>query len=109
MIPSDADLQRYLRIVIYYGAGFATAHGWVTDAWSVTISGIVISLITFAWSIYGMRIRAKLKEMSELAQDPSSPVKGVILTKDEKGTELAAAIPGPVITEGTAQARKLAA
>lgn len=104
------DKERYLRIVLHFSAGFLISHGYTGAGTLVEGSvGVLMELGTLLWSIYGMRITAKLQEMSALGKSASSPVKGVILSSTAEGHALAKAVDGPVVVEGSSQAHQIAA
>lgn len=108
MLTSE-NLQRYVRVSVYYLAGMLTSYGFTVSASNrETIAGFAMAAANLAWTMYGNRINAKLAEISKAAQDPTSPVKGVVMTDTPEGREVAAAIPGPVVTEGSSAATEIA-
>lgn len=107
---TNADIQRYVRIALHVLAGALMAHGMTEAAsWVTASTGLVLEVVTFGWSVYGMRITAKLTEMAELGENKASPVKAVVLVESAEGHALANAIPGPVLVAGTDMAKKIAA
>lgn len=104
------DVQRYVRILIYCAATALTTYGIMTvsPAQLEIALGLGAFVANLVWSVFGMRITAKLKELSELAENPHTPVKGAILLDTPEGRELAAAIPGPVVTANSPEALRLA-
>lgn len=108
MIFTNEDILKHVRIGIYGLGGFLIGKGM--DASLVAlILGVVMLIVNYGWSLLGMRLSTKLKEMAQLAQNPSSPVKGVVLADTKEGAALAVAVPGPVIVEGTQAAKEIAA
>lgn len=108
---TSQDFQRYVRILIYTAATSLATYGIIhyTQAQLEIVLGISAFVANIVWSVYGMQITQKLKDMSELAQDPNVPIKGVILQSNGHGAELAAKVPGPVVVENTVEARRIAA
>lgn len=109
MTVTSEDVQRYVRIAIYLLSGGLTQHGF-TDAGGIVMasSGIVLGMANLAWSIYGMRVNAKIAELSKIAQDPTTPVAGVIMTPTVEGRRVAEATPGPTVVAGSDAAKQLA-
>jgi len=102
------DIQRYVRIVLYYTAGALTSRGIHADGamWEI-VSGIVLGLANLAWSTYGMRVNAKLTEISRLGDNPKSPVRGAVVNNDIEGRKIAKEVPG-VVVAGSLEADKIA-
>lgn len=66
---TSEDVQRYARIAIYWGAGFLAQRGVGIDGSYVDlIAAVAVTGINFAWSVYGMRINAKIAELSKYAE-----------------------------------------
>lgn len=106
---TNQDIQRYVRIGLHFTSGALISYGFTeAGGWVAASSGVVSELLTLGWSIYGMRITAKLQEMAALGQAADSPVKGVILVSNAEGHALAKAVPGPIVVEGSTQARSIA-
>jgi hypothetical protein len=107
---SSEDVQRYVRIAIYWAAGFTAAHGVTVDPsiWNAAVP-VAMFLANFGWSAYGMRINAKLNELAKYAGDPSTPIQAIITTNTPAGVELAKSTPGPVVSAGSQAAVKAAA
>lgn len=106
---TTADVQRYTRVFLHFLAGYLVSHGFNEQASYITMgTGIAVEVVTMAWTIWGMRLQAKLNEMSQLADKSTAPVKGVILTNTQEGHSLAASTPGPVVVEGTIAATAVA-
>lgn len=64
------------------------------------IGGLFLSMVTGNLNI--------VKDAVKLANDPSSPIQGVITTNDKQGKELAAAIDGPIVSAGSSAATEIA-
>ena len=106
---TNEDIQRFVRIGLHFTAGVLISHGFgEAGSWVATSTGVATEAATLGWSIWGMRITAKLQEMAALGQRADSPVKGVILSSTAEGHALAQAVPGPVVVEGSAQAHAIA-
>lgn len=84
---TSEDVQRYARIGIYYASGYLTARG--VDAGVITmLSGVALGLANFGWSLWGMRVNAKLSEIAKLGT-----VREVIV----ESHAMAAEIPSPKV------------
>lgn len=64
-MPSNEDVQKYIRIVIYWFSGFVTGHGFLDSTWAPVIVGGGTAAATFAWTLYGGRLIAKLNEIAK--------------------------------------------
>lgn len=64
------------------------------------IGGLFLAMVTGTSSI--------VKDVVRLANDPSSPVQGVVTTANAEGKALAASIPGPIVSAGTPAAADIA-
>lgn len=99
------DVQRYVRIVGYLIVGSLTQRGIAVDGtWIELALSLVGGSLLVAWSVYGMRINAKIAELGKLAKIEDTPVAAVVTTNTPEGRALAREIPGPVVVAGSAQA-----
>ena len=76
---TNADIQRYVRVALQWLAAYLTTRGMIDPnaSWVQPVMGALVGMATFAWTIYGNRIQAKINEFIELGQDPKA-------TKDTK-------------------------
>lgn len=103
------DIQRYVRIAGYWITGWLTSRGVAVEGtWIELIGGPVGGAVLLAWSIYGMRVNAKIIELKKLAQIPETPVAGLVMTNSPEGRALAQ-LDGPIVTAGSDAARRMAA
>lgn len=115
MSPTSEDIQRYIRISIYGMVGFLSGHG-IDQVFGVqldshfidTVLPIALFFGNVAWSFWGNRINAKLVEIAKYANDPRTPVKGVIVSPTQAGREISKAVEGPVVVQGTVAAKEMA-
>jgi hypothetical protein len=65
---STEDFQRYARIFLHWLSGVICAYGSVKPdaAWLTLASGVALEGLTFAWTLYGNRIQAKINEVANL-------------------------------------------
>lgn len=65
---SNEDFQRYLRIVLQWAAGALVSYGLIQpDAtWLAPAIGMAITAGSFAWTLYGNRIQAKINEVAKI-------------------------------------------
>lgn len=105
---TSADIQRYVRIVIYMIVGALGQRGIQVDGTWVDIALFAAGgAANFVWSVYGMRVNAKIAEMVKLAQISETPIAAVITTSTLEGRRLAQEIPGPIEARGTVAAEAL--
>jgi hypothetical protein len=71
-------VQQYIRVVIYWLAGFAVHYGWITSSNKTAIAGAAITVANLIWTIYGTRFMAKVTELAKY-----NVVQNVILTTKE--------------------------
>lgn len=87
---TSQDIQRYVRIALQWVAGYLTTKGMIDQnaSWVTPLIGILVGAATLGWTVYGMRIQAKLNEFIALGQNPA-------LDKDAKiqMTNVVAALP----------------
>lgn len=86
------DFQRYLRIILQWVAGALVSYGFVNkDAtWIAPAIGMAMTAGSFLWTLYGNRVQAKINEVAAMGNDPSSPVKGVLIEQNAAGRALSA-------------------
>lgn len=104
------DVQRYVRIGLQWLAAFLVTHGMKQEAsWVEPLSGLVVGLITLAWTMYGNRLTAKVAEITKYADDPKSPVQGVVMAATPEGKAIANSIDSSsVAAAGTPNASAIA-
>lgn len=58
------DIQRYVRIGLQWLAAYLVTRGAISPAasWVEPTIGVCVGFASFAWTIYGNRIKAKLVE-----------------------------------------------
>jgi hypothetical protein len=58
-------VQKYARIALYYIAGALTTHGIITAgaSWVEPVIGVLLTLINFAWTLYGGRLNGLLAQV----------------------------------------------
>ena len=74
------------------------------QALGVAVAGVAVGI----WSQLTKTDKAKIEMVRDLANDPTSPVKGVVITNTAEGQALAASIPGPVEVAGGVAATSMA-
>lgn len=73
----------------------------------------IVSLSGFFSGVLGIVLTfttgqgAQIKSVVAMADDPKSPVQGVVTTATPEGKALAASIQGPIVAAGSAQATEL--
>ncbi len=73
----------------------------------------IVSLAGFATGVLGVVLAfitgqgSQIKSVVEMAKKQDSPVQGIITTATPEGKALAASIPGPIVTAGSAAATEL--
>lgn len=95
-------------------AGFLAGKGWVSaDTIMQVLNSEVFlsfaaSIAVGVWGLFVHRQSNAVAVVSEIAKDPASPVKGVIVSNSVEGRDLAQSIDGPVVPAGTSAAADLA-
>ena len=87
MLTSE-QVQQYIRVVIYWAAGFAVNYGWISNSDKAFYIGMAVSGLNLAWTVYGTRLVAKLNELAKY-----KVVQAVVVTD----ADLAKATPSPKI------------
>jgi hypothetical protein len=59
-------ILRQVRIVLFWGAGMLTARGIVSGETSSWIAGGALQIVTWAWSVYGNRLIARVNEIVKM-------------------------------------------
>ena len=80
---------------------------YVDPALQTQIAAAIAAAIVGVWSQLTKTPEAKVAAVVELANDPKSPVQGVITTDTNEGRKLAASIVGPVVAAGTNEAKEI--
>jgi len=65
---TSEQIQSYIRIAIYWAAGFAVNYGWITSDRSTAIAGAILTAINFCWTLWGNRLVAKINELAKLGE-----------------------------------------
>jgi hypothetical protein len=65
---TSEQVQSYIRIAIYWAAGFAVNYGYLTADRSTAIAGAVVTAANFGWTLWGNRLVAKLNELAKLGE-----------------------------------------
>lgn len=81
---TSEDFQRYVRIAFYFVTGNLVQRGYMSDGSVELYAGIVLFAANIIWSVYGMRLQAKLQEISKYAE-----VTKVISTKQIANVDMA--------------------
>jgi hypothetical protein len=105
--------QIFSIILVVLGVLVAST-GQLTDLFGPSVTKYVVSSAGMLMSILS-GISAivtgqtqQIKDVVEMAKDPTSPVQGIITTNSPEGQALAKSIPGPINTAGGAGAIELA-
>ena len=72
---TSEQIQNFIRIVIYWLAGFAVHKGWTTDSTGLMIAGELVAAANFAWTLYGNRLLAKINELAKQGEVETIVVK----------------------------------
>lgn len=64
---TSEDVQRYARIGLQWLASFLVTHGTIKSGatWVEPTIGVLVGLASFAWTIYGNRVKAKMIEVEK--------------------------------------------
>lgn len=81
---TSEDYQRYVRIAFYFVTGNLVQRGYMSDGSVELYAGIVLFAANILWSMYGMRLQAKLAEITKYGE-----VKQVVSTKQIADIDMA--------------------
>lgn len=62
---SPEFLARNVRVALFWAAGILVSKGYIESSYAETIVGLVMSTITWAWSLWGNRLVAKVNEIAK--------------------------------------------
>lgn len=86
---TSENIQRYIRIFVYYAAGALTSYGvTVSSSNKELIAGIAAFLANIAWTAWGNTLNAKLAEVAKAGE-----VEKVVVNDPA----VAAAVPSPKV------------
>lgn len=107
-ITSAQFLSLLSTILKVVGTG-VVAHGTlgINGAMWEQIAGGIMMIAPVVWDMFRNTGSAQVANVVAMANDPASPVQGVITTNDAAGKAMAAAIPGPVVVAGTPAATEI--
>lgn len=110
LTPNSDQLLSLLRTVLQILGTALVSHGvlGINGAMWENISGAILMIAPVIWGMFAHTDAAKVAAVVELAKQPDSPVQGVITTNTPEGVALAASIPGPIESSGTAAASSIA-
>lgn len=108
-MPNQEQVKSAIRWAMATFGPFLTANGYASDSMIQLGGGILISLVPFVWGLFAHTQENAVAVVGEIAKDPTSPVKGVVVENNMAGRKLAESIPGPtVVPAGTPAAEKIA-
>lgn len=83
LLLTPEAVQKYIRIALQWISGAIVSYGLAKpDAtWLPILVGSGTTVLTFAWTIYGGRVIARLRELSNIKNPDGSPI--VIITDKE--------------------------
>ncbi len=102
-------IDRAATVVATWALTWLASHGYISQSDIVAFLPILIALPAAFVGWWKNRQSAVLANVDALAKDPTSPVKGVILSNSTEGRELARDIPGlTTVVAGTPEATAIA-
>src|SRR6478609_9015613 len=92
---TSEDVMRYTRIALQWVAAYLVTRGLVSSnaSWVEPAIGVGVGLASFAWTLYGNRLNAKIAEIAKADQ--------VVAVKTDAVT--ADAIPSDKVQKGPGQ------
>jgi hypothetical protein len=94
---------------IFIYKGWISEQQWTAIASSPLAAALVTTAVGFIWSAITHTEKNSVAVVNAIAQQPDSPVKGVVTEATPAGRELAASIPGPLVaTAGSVEATRIA-
>lgn len=61
---SPEFLARNVRVALFWAAGILVSKGYIESSYVETVIGLVMSTVTWAWSLWGNRLVAKVNEIA---------------------------------------------
>lgn len=92
------DFQRYLRIFLQWLAGALVSYGFIKPeaTWVAPAIGMAITVGSFAWTLYGNRVQAKVNEVAGIKIQTPTGEKKLVETMKVNSVEVAIAAPDNV-------------
>jgi len=108
---NQTQTQTTLAPIVAFLAGLLAGKGvfgFDATTWAM-ILGSAFGLAATIWGAIAARQSAIVSQTATIAQDPNSPVKGVITTNTPEGRAMAQSIPAStIVAAGTTEAQSLA-
>lgn len=103
---TSENIQRYARMALHWVAAALVSRGVISpDAtWLEPVIGALVGLASFAWSLYGNSVQAKINEVAKIEIKDAGTGETKKLVADMKLTDVAvaAAAPANVVPAPTA-------
>lgn len=108
-MPNSDQFASLLRTLLKIVGTILTTHGLITSGVWEPIAGAVIALAPIGWDMLTHAQKATIAKIAAIADDPNSPIQGIITTATAEGQRLANAVPSSaVVAAGTSAAAELA-
>lgn len=104
----SASIDRVVLVLATWFLGWLVNKKFISDADSALFLPVIIAAPAFLWGIWNNRQAAQVAKAEALAQDPTSPVKGLIVTNTAEGNAVAEASGSTVVVAGTQEAVNMA-
>lgn len=108
ILPSWEQVKGGLDRLLIALFAVAIGKGWVTASDAANYIAAILAVSAVAYGFWVNRQHAIVQSAVTLAADPKSPLQGVITADTPEGKELAASIPGPIESAGSAAATAIA-
>lgn len=96
MTLTSENVARYLRTALQLGSGALISYGMVSPgaSWIEPTIGLLVSLGSFAWTLYGNRVQALVNEVAAIeVTKPSGAT--VLLVQSMKVSDVSVATAAP--------------
>jgi len=109
MNPNSEQMKSAVRWLLTSIGTVTGLYGTVSESLVVTIAGVATLLLPLIWGWLTHTQTNAVAVVTNIAKDPTSPVKGIVTTNNPAGIELALSIPGSQIAAaGTNEAERMA-
>lgn len=104
----SASIDRVVLVMATWFLGWLVNKKVISDADSTLFLPIIIAAPAFLWGLWKNRQAAIVAKAETLSQDPTSPVKGLVVDNSPEGKAISDASGSTVVVAGTSAATNMA-
>ncbi len=108
MNPNQEQVLGLVRWAISTLGPLLMARGYVTEENWTLLSGVIVSIVPAVWTLFNHTQSNAVAVVAKMKQDPTSPVKGVIVEPTAAGNKMVAEVGPAVAMAGTPAATAIA-